>query len=134
MHNQIKILILTFLLTMFTNCSSTTTLPISSVTPASDITVNKTKDNNNNFLLEISVANLSSPQRLSPPKSVYVVWIVTQDNNSKNIGQLKVENAKKASLKTLTAFDPKEIFITAEDRGNTQTPQGPEISRSTLNN
>ncbi|NJO90686.1 MAG: hypothetical protein HC831_18290 [Chloroflexia bacterium] len=49
------------------------------------------------------------------------------------IGQLTNKNAKKAVLKTVTPFNVKEIFITAEEQGDLAYPAGVEISRTTFN-
>jgi hypothetical protein len=62
-----------------------------------------------------------------------VVWITTEENGLKNIGQLQNQNAKKSSYKTISAFEPVEVFITAEDVGNISNPEGYEISRTSFN-
>ncbi|NJK96635.1 MAG: hypothetical protein HC905_18460 [Bacteroidales bacterium] len=40
---------------------------------------------------------------------------------------------QKATLETLTSFDPQEIFITAEEEGNISYASGLEISRVSFN-
>ena len=72
---------------------------------------------------------MASPDRLNPPKNNYSVWIVTEKNGTKNLGQLINKNAKKAVLKTTTPFKVVEIFITTENQGNISYPTGDEISR-----
>ena len=74
--------------------------------------------------------NLASPNRIDPSKKNYSVWIVTENNGTKNAGQLINKNAKKATLKTSTPYKFKEIFITAEDQGDYSYPVGIEISRT----
>ncbi|NJO92783.1 MAG: hypothetical protein HC831_30310 [Chloroflexia bacterium] len=103
------------------------------MTPAASITASKKKDNNGNYKISVVANNLSSADRLNPPKKVYVVWITTPQNGTKNLGQLKNKNAKKATLETLTSFDPQEIFITAEEEGNISYASGLEISRVSFN-
>ena len=119
---------------LITSCATTTKFPVSNDAPAADITAKKTKDNNNNYVIEITARNLAEASRLNPPKNNYSVWIITSDNVTKNIGQLINKNAKKATLETTTPFDVKEIFITAEEQGNLNYPSGVEISRTTFNN
>ncbi|RAR46697.1 putative periplasmic lipoprotein [Flavobacterium lacus] len=121
-----------FILSFFllTACSSKVTLPISSSVPAADIIVTKKQDKNNNYLIEVTATNMAEASRLNPPKNNYSVWIITDDGMTKNIGQLSNKNAKKAVLKTVTPFNAKEIFITAEEEGNLNYPAGTEITRS----
>jgi hypothetical protein len=118
---------------LISSCTTTTKFPVSEITPAAQITASKHKDKNGNFKISVVADNLSSAERLSPPKKVYVVWISSAHNGIKNLGQLKNKNAKKATLETVTPFDPQEIFITAEDEGNISYATGTEISRVSLN-
>ena len=70
----------------------------------------------------MTAKNLASADRVDPSKKNYNVWIVTENNGTKNVGMLVNKNAKTASLKTSTPFDVKEIFITAEDNADIQYP------------
>lgn len=117
---------------LLTSCGSVAKFPTSDVTPASEISATKKQDKNKNYVIEVTAKSLASPDRLNPAKNNYSVWIVTRDNETKNIGQLNLKNGKTATLKTSTPFDVKEIFITAEDQGNNSYPQGVEISRTTF--
>ncbi len=123
--------ILTLFISVFliSSCATTTKFPVSNVTPAAIIKASKDKDKNGNYKISVVAQNLSSAERLNPAKKVYVVWITTAQNGTKNIGQLKNKNAQKAELKTVSPFEPKEIFITAEEEGNITYASGPEISR-----
>ena len=114
-------------------CASTANFPVSSTVPAADITATKKKDKNKNFVIEVTAINLAEASRLNPPKNNYSVWIVVENGITKNVGQLINKNAKKATLKTTTPFNVKEIFITAEEQGNLNYPVGTEISRTTFN-
>ena len=95
--------------------------------PAAEIIVKRKLDKSDNYNIKITAKNLASPERLSPSKNVYVVWIKTYDGY-KNIGQLSSKRAKKAELKTLSAHDFSEVLITAEDRGSSSQPEGLYIS------
>jgi hypothetical protein len=114
------------------SCATTTKFPVSDAAPAADISVKKKKDNNNNYVVEVTAKNLAEASRLNPPRSNYNVWIVTENGITKNIGQLSNRNARTASLKTVTPFDVREIFITAENQGDLSYPSGAEITRTTL--
>jgi hypothetical protein len=117
------------LIFLFASCSTVSKFPVSSMTPAANIVVYRHHDSNGNNTITVKARNMASTERLSPPKQVYVVWIVLENNMAKNIGQLKIKNAKEAEIKTLTAFKYTEIFITAEDQADVLYPGSLEISR-----
>lgn len=125
-------IILLILIFLATSCVTTVRFPISTIVPTAEITAKIKKDDQSNYVIQIKANYLASVERLSPPKSTYVVWIVTKENGIKNIGLLNSENAKKITFKTLSAFEPYEIFITAEDEGTISVPAGIEISRVVL--
>ncbi len=114
----------------FTSCASTIIFPTSGVTPAADITTTKKVDKSGNYLISITAKNLASTDRLTPPQSVYIAWIVTNTEGIKNIGRLENKNAKTATLETLSPFAFTEIFITAEGKEDVSYPMGIEISRA----
>jgi hypothetical protein len=115
------------------SCGTTARFPISNTVPAAEITAKKKQDKNNNYVIDLSAKNLAEASRLDPGMNNYSVWIVADDGTIKNVGQLTNKNAKKATLKTLTPFNVREIFITAEEQGNLAYPAGVEISRTTFN-
>lgn len=130
----LKSLLFMSLIAVLTSCATTTKFPLSSTVPAAEITAKVNQDKNKNYVIQVVAKNLASADRLNPPKKNYSVWIVIDDGTTKNIGQLTNLNAKTATLKTLTPFNVKEIFITAEDQGNLTYPNGVEISRTNFNN
>ncbi|WP_117882638.1 hypothetical protein [Aureibaculum luteum] len=132
LSKSIKIITMTMVFLIFISCGTAKKFPLSDLVPAAEITASKKQDSNNNYVIEVIAKNLASANRLDPPKNNYVVWIVTEDNGIKNIGQLANKNAKKVELETTTPFNVKEIFITAEDEGNITYPSGIEITRTTL--
>lgn len=114
------------------SCGSTMQLPVSNEVPAAEISVKKKQDNNDNYKITLTAENLASANRLSPSRETYVVWIETAENGIKNVGQLNPENGKKVSLETVSAFEPKSIFVTAESSGTVSFPTGTEISRKSF--
>jgi hypothetical protein len=120
------------LATLLAGCATTAKFPISTVAPAAEISAKKTMDKNKNYVIELVALNLTSTDRLNPPKNHYNVWIVTGQNDYKNLGQVLNANAKKVVFKTLTPFNPKEIILTAEDEGNRLMPAGIEIARTSF--
>jgi hypothetical protein len=118
------------LLIFFASCTSSVTFPTSGVTPAADITATKKEEKNGNFRISITAKNLASADRLEPPQSVYIAWIVTNTEGIKSIGRLTNKNAKTATIETLTPFAFTEIFITAEGEADVSYPSGLEITRA----
>ncbi len=129
---KIKGLLIVAVSILLVSCSSTVQFPISTVTPGAEISANVKKDANMNYIVEVVAKNLANANRLDPPKSNYVVWIISDNNGTKNIGQMFTKNGKKSTLKTTTAFKPTAIFITAEDQGIITYPSGIEISRMSI--
>ncbi len=129
MKNSIFSFIVMFLIV---SCATTAKFPVSSVTPAAQITAKMKKDKNKNYAISVTANYLASVERLQTPMKTYVVWVVTENNGIKNIGQLNSNNPKKSTLQAVTPFHPREIFITAENEGNISYPSGIEISRTKL--
>lgn len=115
-------LLATIILFSFNSCAKKIAFQNSSVVPAARGTVEVKKDKNKNNVIKMDLKFLSEPNRLTPPKSVYVVWMTGADGATQNIGQIKSNNGLKVSFETVTAFKPVKVFITAEDDGNVQYP------------
>ncbi len=119
----------------FTSCSKKVSFLNSSVVPAARGYVELRTDKNKNNVIEVHVTDLAEVQRLQPAKLTYVVWMVTDEDITKNLGQLKSSSSMmsrllKASFETVSSFKPTKIFITAEDDASTQYP-GPQVVLST---
>jgi len=109
------------------SCAQTAHFNASSVVPAAAGKAKVKKDKNNNYEIEIEINDLAEPKKLTPPRETYVVWMYNDENQAKNLGQLKtargfISNSLKASFKTVTPLKPKRIFITAEDTGTPDVP------------
>ncbi|MBW4057205.1 MAG: hypothetical protein HIU83_17835 [Proteobacteria bacterium] len=96
-------------------CATTTPIPSSSVVPAASGITKLTTDANNNTIVELKVQHLAPPQNLDPPKSVYVVWVETSDNQKFNLGQLKLDKNLNGELTGTTPFKEFRLIVTAED-------------------
>lgn len=118
--------------TLLLACGTTIEFPTSSLVPAADIEAKTSTDKFGNHIIEIKTEHLADPQRLSPPRSIYVVWADTKENGLVNLGQLHSESGDKAELEASTPFEPVTLFITAEDKGAVEIPTGVEISRVEL--
>lgn len=127
-----------FAVFLLPSCATKYAFNTSSVVPAAEGTVKVKQDKNKNYNIELDVKRLADPKRLNPAKEVYVVWMETEQNGRKNIGQLKTSSglfssALKSSLKTVSSFKPTSFFITAEDHADIQYPGGQEVLRTNVN-
>ena len=109
------------------SCAKKIAFLASEVVPAAQGTVKVKTDDNKNYAIEIEIFNLAEPQRLEPPKQMYIVWMLTDQDMTKNIGQIKTSTSTfsknlKATFESVTAFRPVKIFVTAEDDANVQNP------------
>lgn len=129
-HSQIRnkfYYIFLIILIITTSCSKKITFQNSVVVPAARGTVQLKTDKNKNYNIDIDVTDLAEASRLTPAKQTYIVWMITDQNTTKNIGQLNssktgIANKLKASFHTVSAFKPTKIFITAEDEQSIQYP------------
>jgi hypothetical protein len=108
-------------------CAQKVNFLTSTVVPAAQGSVKVKKDNNKNYLIKIHIDNLAEPNRLSPPKNAFVVWLVTDNSTPQNIGKIKTSNnfmSKKltATFETVSVLKPTKIFITAENDASLQYP------------
>lgn len=121
------IVVITFLSLFLASCSKKVSFAPSSIVPAAEGYAKIKKDENKNYSISVSITNLARPDKLQPPREVYVVWIDTEDNGTKNIGQLRSSSSffsdgLTGELTTVTPFKPIRIFITAEERASTDRP------------
>jgi hypothetical protein len=125
---SILLLLVAVVITLsMSSCGTTNHFQASSIVPAAEGTVKVKKDNNNNYKVTINLVNLAEPDRLQPPRDSYVIWMEGEDNQTKNIGQIKSSHSMlsktlKGSFETVTAVKPKKVFITAENDPNAQYP------------
>jgi hypothetical protein len=110
-------------------CSTKVLFPVSTVTPAAEITAKMTKQGGTNYFVTIEANNLASSDRLIPSKKFYVIWIVSASGTTRNVGYFFHKNASNAAYKASFPYQPSEVFITAEDQDGLCSPMGTEISR-----
>ena len=105
--------------------------PAASV-PAATATAELTHDDNGNTIVDLKVKHLAKPENLSPPRSVYVVWIQPRDGAPIKQGQLQVNSNLEGEFKSPTTYKTFEIFVTAEDASSVTQPQGQEVLRQNV--
>lgn len=113
--NIFRMLAFVFAAILVSACSKKVTFPVSDVVPAAEAVIKIDENSNDNYELELEVNNLAQPDRLTPSRRHYVVWMVTKQHGTINIGNLNVNRKNNAALKTSTAYKPIRVFITAED-------------------
>lgn len=114
------------LILMLNACASKYAFETSQTVPAARGTVKVKKDGNNNYLIKVFVSNLAEVTRLQPPKQSYVIWMVGDENITKNIGKITsssnmLSSKLQASFQTVSASKPHRIF-TAEDNTDITVP------------
>ena len=72
-------------------------------------------DCNRNIKLAIATSHLAPPERLTPAKTAYVVWLKPSNGQPQNAGVLKVNNKLEGSFRTVTPMNAFDVVITAED-------------------
>lgn len=117
------------------SCATNVKFLSSSVVPGAQGTVKVKKDNNQNYSIHINLRDLAESTQLQPSKQAYIVWMVTDREITKNIGQLIsskgfISKQRKGSFKTVSSDKPVKIFITAEDDTGIQYP-GMQVVLST---
>lgn len=125
-------MILFFALVLTTSCAQKMTFQTSTITPAATGKVKIKKDNNGNYAVSIHVTHLAPPDKLTPPKKVYVAWLVTENERARNIGQLNsskgfLSRKYSASLQTVSVYKPIRVFISAEDNATAAFPGSPVV-------
>jgi hypothetical protein len=120
----IAILILTSTLS---SCSKTLRFNISPVLPSAVGTVKLSTDDNKNRTMTLNIKNLVDPQRLTPPKKIYVVWMQTKNEGTRNLGSLVGSEGYFTSTRTATfssviTGEPLRFFVTAEESAQVSGP------------
>ena len=127
--------LLAVILLFLSSCSTKYAFSTSEVVPAATGSVSVKKDNNKNYKIKLKVRNLAAPGKLPVSKDVYVVWMETENSGTKNIGSLNTSSGMfssklKSSLQTVSPFEPRSFFITAENSRSIQYPDGQVVLRT----
>lgn len=118
-------------------CSNKITFPVSSVIPTAEPNARVNKTSEGEYRIRLDVSGLALPDRLTPSKKHYVVWIESEGQGTRNLGELRnnrgmMANRSKASFEATTRFKPTQIFVTAENSTSLQWPGDHEILRSNV--
>lgn len=118
---------LLMVLFMAASCSTKIYFPESPVVPGADPKAEVKKNKEGEYVVKLNVNNLALPERLSPPKRNYVVWVNTEGGGVRNIGELKnrrgmFSNSNRASFEGNIPVRPSQIIVTAESNPDLQFP------------
>ena len=112
----------TMMIVSFTSCAKKMVFLKSSVVPAAEGYVKVKTDNNNNYVIKIHLSNLAEISRLQPPKKTYVIWMLTDQEATENIGRISTSSQLNATFETVSSYKPTKIFISAEENEDAQFP------------
>lgn len=132
MRKQIGLVILAA--TLGSNFAWGKKFPLTAATsvPAARGEVETDKDKNGNTEVKLETEHLAEPDKLSPPKTAYLVWFQERGGEPALQGQLRVNKKLKGSFRTVTPLKNFDLLVTAESDPNTKTPSGEEVLRATV--
>lgn len=104
----------------------------SSVAPAAEGYVKISSDRNKNNIIAIRIKYMAKIDKLDPNMKTYVVWMVTDNESTINIGRINSSKNLDVSFDAVSSFRPIKIYITAEVDENTKVP-GDKIVLTTNN-
>lgn len=113
--DSFRVLSFIFAAILVSACSKKIVFPVSEFVPAAEAVLNIDKDSNKNYEIELEVKNLAQPDRLTPARRHYVVWMVSKSHGTINIGNLTINRKSNGELSTSTPYEPIRVFVTAED-------------------
>jgi hypothetical protein len=100
--------------------------------PAARGQVDVGNDKNGNTKVEVKVEHLATPDSLTPPKTVYVVWFQERGGEPQSQGVLKPGKDLKATFQSVTSMKTFDVLVTAESDPSTKTPSGTEVMRASV--
>jgi hypothetical protein len=107
-------------------------LTASAAVPAAKGKVETGKDKNGNTEVKLETEHLAEPDKLTPSKTVYLIWFQETGGEPVMQGQLRIDKHLKGTFKTTTPLKNFAIFVTGESDPNTKTPTGTEVLRTVV--
>ena len=129
--------LISIILFSFSSCAVSPKFLASSIVPAAEGSVKVKRDKSKNYNIKVIVTGLADVERLQTNKNNYVVWMITDQDRTENLGQLKNSKSMfskklEATLETRSSYKPSKVFITAEGSTDVQFPSN-EIILTTAN-
>jgi len=118
--NHLTWLISIMILIGLYGCSTKVTFPVSRIVPAAEPEAKISKNKVGGYVINLDINNLALPERLSPPKKYYIVWIETQAEGITKLGEIAnnqglFSNRGRASFEAETIYRPSIIMVSAEN-------------------
>ena len=134
-RNHFTYLIAFMLLIGLYGCSTKITFPVSNIVPAAEPVAKISKNKIGGYDINLDINNLALPERLSPPKKYYMVWIETQSEGISKLGEIAnnrglFSNRGRASFEAETMYRPTLIIVTAENNLDITYPGSQIILKS----
>jgi hypothetical protein len=108
------------------------TMTAASSVPSAQGTVYVSHDRNKNVTVVMKVRYLPHPSALTPPESVYVVWLQANGQPAENEGELHVNGSLNGEFKTPSPYKQFTIFVTAEKSALVREPEGKRVLTATV--
>ena len=115
------------LLLLSTACAKHIHLTPATTVPAATAKADISHDSNGNALIKLDVKHLARPENLTPPASVYIVWVQPRDGEPIKQGQLQVNDDLSAHFTSPTTYKTFRLFVTAEQSASVTTPSGQQV-------
>jgi hypothetical protein len=101
-------------------------------TPAAEGKVITSADRNGNTQVEVQVKHLATPQKLTPPRQAYLVWVQPRGKPPELLGVLRVNDKLEGSLTGTTPYKVFDISLTAEDTPHLERPSNTMVLKGTV--
>jgi hypothetical protein len=106
----------------------------SRIVPAATATVKVQRDKDNgNTKIDLKVSRLARPSSLTPPASVYIVWVRARGSDAVKQGAIGVDNNLNGELKSTTVLKEFDVLVTAEQSESVTAPSEVQIFSTRVN-
>jgi hypothetical protein len=102
------------------------------ITPAAEGKVITSTDRNGNTQAEVQVKHLATPQKLTPPRQAYLVWVQPRGKSPELLGVLRVNDKLEGNLTATTPYKVFDIIVTAEDTPHPEMPSDTVVLKGTV--
>ena len=107
--------------------------PGSNVPAASGTVTARDDKGNGNTKLDLKVEHLANPSSLTPPASVYIVWVRPSGADAVKQGAIGVGKDLKGELKVVTVSKDFDLLVTAEQSPTVTMPSNDEVLHTHIN-
>lgn len=109
-----KVLNYIFAAILISACSREIVFPVSDRMPTAEAVLRIDELDSRDYEIDLNVYNIPEAKRVIPSEFIYVVWMVTREDGTINIGPLSVGQDNQGSLQYSSAYQPVRIFVTEE--------------------